>query len=358
MVGQLWAIIANQDFTARGCYLFATANRIQALSMATVKECGHVVIASDEEALALAGDRALDHISAAAIAYPFLAQTGAHKAVLLDRFPNANITVTGSARVELLHATKPKPATPPYVLFNTNFSLVNSMRGDVEKALTIMGRGMSLTTQGVKLRFDGEKAGVECMVPVIRWLLPQCRVVIRPHPTEKAQAWRDAFPEAEVVEGSDLLPWIRGALVVVHANSTTGLEAALIGVPSINLDPIESWGARFTVRNYNHTVKTATEAIEAVAAYLQGKTVKQPVAKPPFPIEGAKNTATVISAALGPSSVPDKLPWRRAVRTKDMRDKFTATRENIVNNPHIKAAGPSAVHELDDSVFLLAPNVR
>ncbi|MEQ9568273.1 MAG: hypothetical protein RLN85_21100, partial [Pseudomonadales bacterium] len=140
-------------------------------------------------------------------------------------------------RLEALEAIDIQPAsTSPYILINTGSGVINSIRGNPQEAVQMLRRAVDVSEEEAWMRVKAGQAAFDLMVPLIRWLAPSHRVVVRPHPAERADTWRQAVPEAEIVEGSAPLPWIKGARVVIHNNSTTGLEAAAMGVPALNLD--------------------------------------------------------------------------------------------------------------------------
>lgn len=65
-------------------------------------------------------------------------------------------------------------------------------------------------------------------------------IVLRPHPSESLTFYKTAFSSFENVivrRDGNVLPWIRGAKLVLHSNCTTGVEAALCGKPVVNFLP-------------------------------------------------------------------------------------------------------------------------
>ena len=69
---------------------------------------------------------------------------------------------------------------------------------------------------------------------------PQYTVVVRPHPSENMTFFRQAFatfPNVVVRRDGSVLSWVRTAELVVHSNCTTGIEAVLAGVPTVNFLP-------------------------------------------------------------------------------------------------------------------------
>lgn len=69
---------------------------------------------------------------------------------------------------------------------------------------------------------------------------PESTFVIRPHPTERASLWQEAFgsfANAHIDKSSDVRPLIRASSLVIHSECTTGLEAAVNEKPTINFRP-------------------------------------------------------------------------------------------------------------------------
>jgi len=123
----LWT---NEGILPKGCFLFKTMNSFQGEMMNRVRQGGHLVASADEEALALTGDGWLTNIHADAVAASdlVLAQNEKHRNVLSKAYPTAAISIAGNARVDLLRQAVGRAARPiaqPYILFNTNFPLIN-----------------------------------------------------------------------------------------------------------------------------------------------------------------------------------------------------------------------------------------
>lgn len=71
---------------------------------------------------------------------------------------------------------------------------------------------------------------------------PATRFVVRPHPTEMVSAWRALIgpvPNIDVISDGAVSGWIRHARLVIHHSSTTGIEAAVSGVPVVSFRPEE-----------------------------------------------------------------------------------------------------------------------
>ena len=362
VVGQVWALVANAKAHRNlpGCYLFCTSNQAQAKAMSWVADGNHVVVGSDEEALPLVDPLINVSENALQICNTFLVDSDEHMTMLAGAFPQytAKFAVTGSPRLEAIKTADIELiGGPPYVLFNTGFGIVNSLWGDASAALKALRSGADITVEEARIRLEVERSGLGAFKALIRATAPLYRVVIRPHPSERAQMWRDEFPEVEVVEGSASLPWIKSAKLVVHANSTTGLEAALLNIPALNYDPIPAWGERFVLKRFNHTVHTPQDAADVISVQITPNAPRRqgPLAHTPLPADGAAKTAQALITLMTDGQVlPDAFPWSPMDRAESHKIKFSAHLGEV--SDFLERRGTRcAVRELDDSVFLLSP---
>ena len=82
--------------------------------------------------------------------------------------------------------------------------------------------------------------------------VPDLLFVVRPHPKSPDGAWEGVLGELPNVlvdrSGDAAGPWLRDAVALVHNGSTTGAEAAMMGVPVISFQPNGERSGRFTNR--------------------------------------------------------------------------------------------------------------
>ena len=367
IVGQQWAIFSNLRACLKGVVLFKTANKTQGDWMVEARSNGHVVAASDEECLASApNDYArLTHPVAAEACHTYLALNDLHAAAIKAAYPGAahKVIVAGNARVDILRALRPpRPIPEPYILINTSFGRTNHVSGDIQKAVNIwLGSGghekNAETENMVRERLSFEKRAMAETIALIEWLIAntQSQIVIRPHPAERSEKWTTLFQgnaRVHVVVGSDPTPWIRHATLLVHSESTTGVEAAIMGAKVLNLSPASSWGERLVVAQANVTVDSATAAAELVAALL--RTGEWPPSKQDigalYPTTGAEKTAAALAEHLPPPQRPrGGFQWHTIHRTDEQREKFT------VSHDEARALTQHTTTQIDDSVFLISP---
>lgn len=377
VVGQYWGLIFSAQTAPRGCYLFKTANSIQVQAMHKCAALGHRVVAADEEALpwtpaltpAITDAGTFDYCDA------FMALNEGHKQALLQAFPKAKgkIVVAGTARMDVLRKTRTaRPQGAPYILFNTGFGFINGLWGDLEKAkqIYVAGSNLDLTVEShrrqIEDRFAYEEASLGETVALIDALLRKTGtgIVIRPHPSERAEYWEKKYashPRVSVVKQSDPLTWIQHAQLVIHSDSATGLEAAMFGVPCLNLSPRDAWAERLIIRDANVTVANAVQAAETVVQFLRGDTpLQRKQTQDLFPAHAAKATARAIKALLPKPGAMSGITWDRLNRSALQREKFSVSEDEaraaVQRVFPMAGVGPKPMVVLDDSVFALSPD--
>ena len=364
VVGQQWSLSLNAASAPCGVYLFKSTNLVQADFMGRCKKAGHLVVAADEECL---GSSRPDiarstHPDTFVHADAFLAINEVHREAYLEAYPAVAplISVAGNARVDILRNARPeRPRTSEYILINTSFGIINSVWGKPAAAARIWieagGHAPGAETDAlIRERVGFEEAALAQTTRLIGWLLTHTSldIVIRPHPQERPEAWNRLDPaRVSVVVSSDPVPWMRHALVTVHSESTTGVEAAIMGVRVLNLSPPQTWSSRLIVSDVNPTVTTADEAQPLISALLERGAWPSAKVDPTdaFPSGGAKGIAEAIMQLLPPPGPLPPISWKRLQRTDVMRKKFTADIKEV----HAQLKCRAAV--LDDSIFFLEP---
>ncbi len=142
------------------------------------------------------------------------------------------------------------------------------------------------------------------------------------------------------------------ARVMIHNESSTGIEAAIMGARSLNYSPIAGWGERLVVDQVNVTARSADEAKTIIARLLtEGAWPAAPRSPDTlFPPGGAEDTAAVMANALpapGPHGIEK---WQPIDRPDLWKDKFTVSLDEVR-----ALIGGCEITALDDSLFLLTP---
>lgn len=406
--GQQWVINKNYHSMPKGAVLFKTVNEIQASLMEDAARAGHIVAASDEEALACACNACFESgmgPTAAKTFDIFFAQSPQHASAVTRLYPKIKerVRVTGNPRIDLLKAQGRKvyqaqadqirTQMGKYVLFNTNFGWINSIWNAREDAKQIAVRSGHLvlddpeSVAAYEAELEWERSNMAEMENVIAWMeqgLPFFKAVIRPHPAEDSSYWKTKYGDKDhviVAEGTPHIPWTLGAEALVHTTCSTGMEAALMGVPALSITPTpnEKLHSYLLTNSVNPTCPSSEEACAALSSFFENGTGPlssmssyTPVLDEHFPeIEGAQS-ASIISdeivasltahgAQINPLyrwDLNPGIPWVAVDRRQEWKDKFSLEAEELVTRLQAmsRVAGlEKAVNaqKLDDSLFLL-----
>jgi hypothetical protein len=122
-----------------------------------------------------------------------------------------------------------------FVLVNTNFGWSNhflrAFRMDQPA-----GRPKNAFEAGLAAHKTALFERFQQMLPTLARALPDHTILIRPHPTEDHELWREIakdLPNARVASDGNVVPWLMACETLIHVGCTTAVEAAVIGRPAI-----------------------------------------------------------------------------------------------------------------------------
>ena len=136
-----------------------------------------------------------------------------------------------------------------FILINTNFNHVNAFGSDMNLFQPVnkpgelakfgrAARGMSREyAQGLWDHKHAVFKSFQQLLPKLDQAFPDLNIVIRPHPTERHDVYKDIAARCSrvhVTNEGNVVPWILATRVVVHNGCTTGVEAFVMGVPAIS----------------------------------------------------------------------------------------------------------------------------
>ena len=264
-IGSRREIHFNITSFPKGIYLSKSITAASDMMFRIMRNLGHEVVAWDEEALVhlpaeIYYSRRLSPAAMANVSHLFA--WGEDNAQLWRQYPqlpeNAVIDITGNPRNDLLRSElhayygkeveKIKQAHGDFILVNTNFNHVNAFTPvqnlfqPVEKTgeMPQFGRaakGMSREyAEGLRDHKKSIFKDFQHMIPVLDKAFPGCDIVVRPHPTESQEVYRDIAARCKrvkVTNEGNVVPWLLAAKALVHNSCTTGVEAYVMGVPAI-----------------------------------------------------------------------------------------------------------------------------
>ena len=228
-----------------------------------IRALGHTIVGMDEEGLVNVSDEmwlsrsdspTLRHLALIVAWGP----DDARLYGLAQHLGDTPVVETGNARVDLLRPELEGFLAPEvarlrerygdFALVNTNFALVNRY---VElNAPVQMGAWLPKdVAEGLKENWLAHKRQLleafRALVPRLAKRLAPRTLVIRPHPSENAELWREVaegLGNVEVVHEGTVAPWLRAARVLIHNGCTTAVEAAVLGTPALAYRPVTREG--------------------------------------------------------------------------------------------------------------------
>lgn len=300
-VGSRIAIHARIADFPRSVYLAKDFRKPSAKIFGVMKNLGHRIMAWDEEAVLFFSAKEFHerrvHPPTFAQVAEFFAW-GEENADYLRSAPGyagAPIHVTGNPRFDLLRselrgffdaeAQRYRAQFGDYLLINTNFGKLNHF---VPK-YTVRPGGQDASVGGQITPFMAEAwthrlaifEAFQQLLPRLAAAYPDRQIVLRPHPAENHDTWRQAAESAgnvHVIHQGNVYGWLRGCAAMIHNGCTTGLEAFLIGAPVISYRPSRS--DRFDLQLANSlslevdSFEALTEAIDSGADEILARAFK------------------------------------------------------------------------------------
>ena len=297
VVGQQWWMAANFSALPPGVVLFKGNNRVQGNFMREAQRAGHRVASIDEEAFVSSSETEIAaqyDPSVEPLCDLFLVQGEFQGTAVGRKFPSSEkrIMIAGNPRADLLMDPAFRPDDPlvnryreehgRFLLVNTNFTTINPKFGDVYTYFQVCSR-LGVLDDPIMAPMDRflqwcnwERANFRAIIHVVKRLagdLRDQRIVLRPHPSEKAEIWREMFHDdlhVDVIADGDHLAWIDASDLLLHSGCSTGLEAYLLGSDAISLTPGDRYWKTPTISNIVNPVLADTDAaVERVQALLQ-----------------------------------------------------------------------------------------
>jgi surface carbohydrate biosynthesis protein len=206
------------------------------------------------------------------------------------------ITITGSPRFDLClprfswvthkKSEEKRGKYGPYILMCTRFGTANHSQGTgdpfrrkMNPTLWPEGLGQAGIADVWYAKWHRDVHDFADFVVLIKEIAsqhPRHTIIVRPHPSENATFYEQAFSSfsnVRVTKEDSVLPWIRSVDLVVHSNCTTGIESVLAGRPVLNFLPASDTRAEFDVevaREAGYTASSIEDALQKSGELLAG----------------------------------------------------------------------------------------
>ena len=266
IIGSRREIHFNISSFSSGIYLSKSMTAASDRMFQIMRNLGHVIVAWDEEALVHLPPETYfsRRLSPVAMAFvPHMLAWGQDNAELWRQYPHlphgAEIHVTGNPRNDLLRpeirhyydniVEELEERYGDFILINTKFNHVNAFypglnlfqpvkKEGEEKRFGRAAKGMSRKyAEGLWDLKQTIFEKFQQLIPALEQTFPDHNIVVRPHPTENQEIYRNIARRCKrvwVTNEGNVVPWLMATRAVIHNGCTTGVEAYVMGVPAIS----------------------------------------------------------------------------------------------------------------------------
>ena len=172
----------------------------------------------------------------------------------------------------------------PLALINTKVALANPQFVSVEREVELYKNKLGFSDDVIQHFLTYGKLSIDDNVRLAGDLASEfsdINVVIRPHPHERAETYREKLQTAGVTSvkvnrDGPVVPWILAAKSVIHRHCTTAIEAALAGVPAISPAWVNTSANAPDAEAVSHIVESKSELMDLIHAANQGRVQPTP----------------------------------------------------------------------------------
>ncbi|MCC2656472.1 MAG: hypothetical protein K0Q76_1580 [Panacagrimonas sp.] len=285
----------------RGLFLAKSLRSISGKLMGIIRGLGHQIVAWDEESL-------VRYTSPEYYSWRYSEDTFKHVDQLFawgaddaeffttyHGYTGVPVHITGNPRIDLLRPDvrgyfEPEVAAlkaryGDFILINTAFSFVNAFVPSLnliqhdrsgQTFVSRTGMGMSLPfATGMANHYQALYDAFRDLMPRLAAWFPNHRIVLRPHPSENHDVWRQIMagcPKVDVVHEGNVVPWLMAAKVLLHNGCTTAVEAAVLDTPAVSYMPALSEVYDYHLPNgLSHQAHTQDDVRRLIGEILDGR---------------------------------------------------------------------------------------
>ena len=105
-------------------------------------------------------------------------------------------------------------------------------------------------------------------MPELARTFPDRKIIIRPHPSESFDTWRQAatgYDNVEIIHQGHVHAWLHACELMIHSGCTTGMEGYLLNRPVVGYQPVVSEENKTNLPNrLSHNVYSLEELLETI----------------------------------------------------------------------------------------------
>ncbi len=253
----------NIERLPRGVYLTKDIRKSKLRIFRIMHDLGYAIIGWDEEGLVRYPSNQYFKMRVEPRSLEYIAlwfAWGDEDAALMKTHPaykGTPIHITGNPRTDMLRpeirgyfdddVAAIRRRFDRFILINTNFGRSNHFlpKHSIKSTVLQEELGDKATSWDLDLAVHRETlfGHFQQMVPSLAQAFPETTIVVRPHPAESQEVWRQAAQgcsNVAVVYEGNVQPWILASGVLVHNGCTTAVEAFLLDKPAITYKPVVS----------------------------------------------------------------------------------------------------------------------
>jgi len=245
----------------RGVYLAKSMRRASNRMFGIISDLGHEIVAWDEEGLVRFPDAFYfqRRLSAKALERVKILFAWGHDDARVFRsfagYPGCPVHVTGNPRIDLMRpeiraffdrdVAAIRARFGRFVLINTNFSGLNHFHDNLselrQNLTSVRGSAQNAFMAGRAAFRDRVLEQFKQLIPELTRAIPGVRIVVRPHPSESHDLWREiaaGLDDVDISNEGNVYPWLMACEALIHNGCTTAVEAMILGTPAIAYQPI------------------------------------------------------------------------------------------------------------------------
>jgi surface carbohydrate biosynthesis protein len=296
VIGQENYLLRGLSYMPKGIYMHYGVSQQHVNALTAAHASGHKNVALDEEGLAIyCPDMYLRYrisLDALKLIEKFYAWGNFHSNLILSKFGGTEekVIATGNPRFDLLRiefrdifqddAKRIISEYGNFILINTNFASSNHFNGPDFGFNILKKRGLITGLEDEifhRERIGHQRKIRDCFTDLIREIsaeFPDYGIILRPHPSESKEFWRDmtrGLPNVMVVHEGNIIPWLLAARVMIHNGCTTGIESFLLKTPAIAYCPVISEKFdNYLPNTLSYIVSNTRELKEQIYEILRG----------------------------------------------------------------------------------------
>ena len=245
-------------------YIAKSMRRFSNRMFKIMHDLGHRIVAWDEEGLVRLPDKEYHDHRLSPVTFKYtdcLFAWGKSNAETLKQYSGylgQPIHIVGNPRIDVLRPELRDYFLPEvnnlcqqygqYILINTNFGQVNHFLPDLGKQEANRDKNFDASSNSLFManRFKHKLAIFDyfkSMIPLLANTFPDLNFILRPHPSENIEQWKEilrGLTNVYVNNDGNVIPWIMGSKGLISNGCTTSIEASILGIPTLGFYPVSN----------------------------------------------------------------------------------------------------------------------